>query len=802
MIKNYLKIALRNLLKHKVYSLINIIGLAVSIACCLLLFLYVADEMSYDKFNEKYERIYRVTEERINEEGEPVRTATTFPPMATALALDYSFIEEAVRIRPSDVLVKKDDIKIQEERFFYADGNIFDVFSFDFIEKAGENVLANPYDIVITEESAKKYFGDGNPIGQTLLVAGSNKDQGFKVTGVVKDLPDNSHFHLDFLASMETIKELQPWHSGNWDYPPLYTYVLLKDVNDAQILESQMPAFATKHLSDNGEERSFHLQNIADIHLYSELEAEIEPVSNILYVYIFGVTGFFILLIACINFVNLSTARSSLRAKEVGMRKVMGAFRAQLIRQFLFESVLTALASLVLSICLIEFLLPVFNSISGKNLRVEYFSNPEMLLALAGLVLFIGIAAGSYPAFYLSAFRPVRVLKGKFTKTGSLDAFFRKGLVVFQFCISSILIIGTAVIYNQLDYIQSSNPGFKKENMVIIPLRGTKDQQDHESLKNELKQSPNVKGVTSISSIPGNVKNMYDFPVTSKKKGDSLAFLTLAVDHDFVSAFGMEVMDGRDFSKDFATDKDEGFLINESAARKFGWEEPLGMELEFDYYLDEPVRKEGKVIGVVKDYHYSSFHDEIEPVLFYISYPSYYYDYIAVSISGNDVKGTMNLLEEKWGEFNAERPFEFYFLDTKLDELYRSEQTLGNLFIYFSVLAVFIACLGLLGLISFAAERRTKEIGIRKVLGADLSNIMLLLTGDFFKLILVAFILAIPVSYFGMSRWLDNFVYKIGIGPGIFIVTGIVVFTIALLTILYQAFKAAMTNPVNSIKCE
>jgi putative ABC transport system permease protein len=809
MVKNYLKIALRNLRKHKLYAAINVTGLAVGLACCTFIVLYVLDELSYDRFHEHAGRIVRIAEDR-QEEDHLSRLATTYGPLAPALEEDLAGIEQAVRVLPYPLLVSRDaDASYQEDGVLFVDSTFFEVFSFPLAQGDARTALETPFSIVLTETTAQKYFGDEEPVGQIIQGRADEDTYDFRVTGVVPDPPPNTHLRFDFLASFSSMRTIYgTWIEDpqNWDHPPLYTYALLAEGSTAADLEAQIPAFALRHMGERRTAtRSLHIESLTDIRLYANREGELTPGSDITYVYLFSIIAFFILLIACINFMNLATARAAGRAKEVGMRKALGAQRGQLIRQFLSESMLLVTLALALVLVLVEALLPLFNQLSGKALVAGVFVHWSVPLVLVATVVVVGLLAGSYPAFYLSRFRPSRVLKGATTVAGNpAAALFRKGLVVFQFVISIALIIGTVIVYQQLDYVQNERLGFDKEHVLLVPLRDMENQFHHESLKEAWERLPGVQAVTASSGMPGYSPGLHDFLIKPENAAqDSLELMTLTVDHDYVKTYGLDIIAGRDFSEDFATDMTEAFLINESAAQRLGWtENPVGQKLMLQVWFNGEIRKQGTVVGVVQDFQYNSLRHAIEPMILHILPNSYYYDYLSVRLQPDNLATTLRRLEAAWTPFNPERPFEYSFLNERFDALYRAEAQLSSLFGIFALLAVLIACLGLFGLAAFTAEQRTKEIGVRKVLGATVPGIVLLLSKDLLKLIALAFVLGAPLAYLGMNRWLANFAYQAEIGVGIFVLTGALTVAIAWLTVSYHAIRAALTDPVQSLRYE
>ncbi len=807
MLKNYFKIAFRNLQKYKSYAFINIFGLAVGLASCILIALYVQDELGYDDFHEHAERIVRLVEDR-NDEGRESRLAITYGPLAPALEEDVAAVEHTVRVLPFSLLVHRDaTTKFQEDQFVFVDSTFFEVFSFPLLQGDARTALEAPFSVVLTASAAHKYFGTASPVGRTLQARDDDDTYDFRVTGVVPDPPANTHLRFDFLASFSSMKTIYGgWVDDpqNWEHPPLYTYALLAEGADANALEAQLPALARKHMGERRTAtRSLHAQPLTDIRLHSSREYELTPGSDITYVYIFSVIGFFILLIACINFMNLATARAASRTREVGMRKVMGAHRPQLVRQFLGESILLATLALVLAVVLVELFVPVLNAVSGKTLGVGALMHWSTPLVVLGIVLVVGLLAGSYPAFYLSGFRPARSLKGARAAGATGAATLRKGLVVFQFAITIILVIGTAVVFSQLNYLQNERLGFDKEHVVLVPLRALDNQFNHASLKEAWKQLPDVQHVTASSGMPGLNTGLYDFMVKPENAAqDSLELMTLTVDHDYAETYGLEIVEGRDFSEDFSTDAAEGFLINQSAARKLGWTDPVGEKLTLQVWFNGEVQKTGTVVGVIKDFQYHSLHRAIDPMLIHIFPNTYYYDYLSIRLRPGNMPERLAALERAWNQFNPERPFEYTFLDEKFDALYRAEERLSLLFGYFSILAILIACLGLFGLAAFTTEQRTKEIGVRKTLGATVGGIVLLLSTDLLKLIAVAFVVGAPLAYLVMNRWLEDFAVQVEMSWGIFLLVGLTTLGIAWLTVGYHAVRAALSDPVKALRYE
>lgn len=799
MFKNYLKIAIRNVQKHKGYAFINIVGLAIGMACCILIVTYILTELSYDKYHENADRIYRIGAE-VSMGGFTGLLAVSNAPLGPVLHQDYPEVLNAIRIRPlTKGLVKYEDRQFYEEGILYADNSIFDVFTFPMIKGDPKTALITAYSVVLTQETAKKYFRNEDPIGKVLKF--NNLDD-FTITGVVEDVPKNSHFTFDMLCSFETFFAKNKGARENWFNFNLHTYLLLPENHDFKELEKKFPALVDKYqgkvIKGLGGELKYFLQPLTSIHLHSHLEGEISGNSNILYVYIFAAIALFILFIACINFMNLATARSATRAKEVGMRKVIGAHKKELIRQFLGESVIYCFLALIAALVLVQLTLPLFRSLSGTELRMNFAEMPWIIPGLLGFVLFVGIIAGSYPALFLSSFQPANVLKGSL-KSGASNKRFRNILVVAQFIISVTLIIGTGIILNQLDYMKNTNLNFDKENVIFVRITDRKLQKSIDFIKEEFKQIPGVIKLGSSSVVPGQIADVTPYIPEGFPEDNSQLMESIDIDHDFLPALGIDIVEGRNFSTEFATDKKDAVLINETAVKKFGWKKPVGKTIKAPGGGIMQWRTK-TVIGVVKDFHLSSLHKIIMPL--FISNETRFTDTISIKISRNSTQETLGLLREKWKEIDPYRPFEYSFLDETFDSQYRSDERLSKIFASFTVFAIFIACLGLFGLASFMSEQRTKEIGIRKVLGASVPGIVVLLSKNFLMLVIIANIIAWPIAYFSMNTWLQNFAYRINIGLWIFILTGALSLCIALFTVSYQSIKASLLNPVDSIKYE
>lgn len=816
MFKNYLKIAFRNIIRHKTYSLINISGLALGIACCMLIALFVKHELNYDRYHEKAKNIYRV-ERFINFEDFYGGIPITSHPYGPALKKDFPEIKEMVRIWPRSTDILDQNNQYNRAKFIYADASVFDVFTWPLIKGDEKSALSDPFSIVITESLAKRYYLDTDPLGQTLTMQ-LGTDQDYKVTGILKDIPDNSHFKFDAIVSYKTLKSvlgeevLQTWFSHY-----IYTYVLLQENVDPHELEAKFPVWQEKYMGDIGRKLfgvkgkvhdyfKIVFKPLIDIHLYSNLEWEIEPNGNINTVYIFSGIAFLTLLIACINFMNLSTARSVDRAKEVGLRKVVGANRSRLIFQFFSESIILAFIALIISLLLIEFLIPIFSSLSEKRLTVDYFTDPSLILSLITITIFVGIFAGSYPAFFLSSFRPVAILKGKF-KSNTSGLLLRKILVIIQFSISIVLIISTITIMNQLDFLQNKKLGFDEKHIVVISINdGDVRLSDIKALQNEIKKNPSVVSVTASNRVPGAPRfgdTIFRLDRDEHILEEKVNLRWFGVNHDFLSTLGMELVAGRDFSRQFITDSSGAYIINEAAMKKIGWESAeSAIDKRFARMVanNPPKFREGKIVGVVKDFHFKSLHQSVEPLVLELNLKTF--QYIIVRIHPEKIARTLGFLEEKIKQISPKYPFEYFFQDEYIDNLYKNERRLMDIFGYFTILTIFIACLGLFGLASCSSEQRTKEMGIRKVLGASALTLLIQLTKEYTKWVLLANIIAWPIAFYMMNRWLQSFAYRINITIEIFILAAVVGLVIALFTISYQALKVALANPVDALRYE
>jgi putative ABC transport system permease protein len=805
MIKNHIKIAFRSLFRNKTFSLINMAGLAIGIATCLLILLFVQNELSYDRFNEKAGRIVRVVF-RGSIQGEKMKEGNVMPPVAQTLQKDYPEVQAATRLRLAGFpRISIGEKTFKDNAFAYVDSNFFQVFTLPFIKGDPKNALLDPNSIVISETVAKKYFGSEDPVGRTLHFKDINAD--LKIAGVMRDIPANSHFHFDIFGSMGRLPESR---NPSWMTSEYYTYLVLPEGYDYKKLQAKMVGIMEKYAGSEvekafgmpyaqflkkGNELGLFLQPLTDIHLHSDFNMEIEGGSDIRYVYIFSAVAIFMLFIACINFMNLSTAGASKRAREVGIRKVMGSLRIQLVKQFLLESLLITTAGLLIAIALVYWVLPFFNHLAGKNLSLNLLGNSWLVPALLIFGLITGFLAGCYPAFYLSSFNPVTVLKGKFSSNRK-SIRLRSGLVVFQFLISIVLIVATTVVYKQLAFIQNEKLGYDK-NQVLIVEESYWLGNNQDAYKQKLLADPRVISVSSSGYLPAGYSYNNNFMVYPENKTDQLVkTLRYDVDYTYIPTLGMEMAAGRNFSKDFGTDS-LGMIINEEAAKAFGWgANALGHRVTRPD--NDGLKTTFHVIGIVRDFHFKSMHETISPLIMVLGRD---YENIIVKTKTRDISGLLATMKNQWGAL-ADMPFTYSFLDERFASTYNAEQKLGSILGIFAGLTIFVACLGLFGLATFTAEQRIKEIGIRKVLGATVSGIVVLLSKDFLKLVLIAFLIATPLAWYLMNLWLQDFAYKMNISAWIFVMAALLAVAITLLTVSFRAIRAAVANPVDSLRNE
>ena len=809
MLKNYLKIAWRSLAKNKVLSFINIAGLAIGLSCFTLIALYVVDELSYDRYHEKADRIYRVDAD-ILFGGTELKLATSSDPMGATLKKDYPQVEQYVRLYTSDgpKRIKKGDVFITEYNVANADSTLFDVFTLPVVNGDINTALDEPNTVVLTESMAQKYFGSLDVVGK-MLETTENGSTLYKITAVIKDMPEHSHFVADFFFSMDNVS----YEWGNYLSQNFQTYIVLQKGTDPKKFEANFSQVILKYILPQakqlmqinsieefekaGNKLQYSLMPLTSIHLRSNRESELAVNSNIAYIYIFSAVAIFILLIACINFMNLSTARSSNRAKEVGIRKVLGTERKDLIRQFLAESIMTAIIALGASLMVTWLILPYFNSISGKTLSLQDLLNNSLLPFFLLLPLLVGLIAGSYPAFFLSAFKPISVLKGKIS-SGVKRSYLRSSLVVFQFTTSIILIIGTIVVYQQLSYIQQKKLGFNKDQVLIINGTGVLREKSgpfmNEVLKLKGVMSGTFSGYLPVSNTSRSSSTFSKESVLSSKTGFNMQVWT--IDDQYINTLGMEMTKGRNFSKDFPSDS-SAVIINETTARLLEYDDPIGKTLYHDQ--GNGTRAAYNIVGVVKNFHFESLRENIEPLCLLYGRSRWLTSF---KVNTADIRGLVKNIESKWKELVPSMPFSYRFLDDAFNNMYQAERRVGKIALSFAVLAIFIACLGLFGLATYIAEQRTKEIGVRKVLGASVSNIVSMLSKDFLKLVLISAIIAFPLAWWAMNKWLQDFAYRVNIGWWIFIAAGFIALLIAVITVSTQAIRAAIANPVKSLRTE
>ncbi len=806
MIRTYILTAWRNIIKNKLYSFINIFGLTIGLVCAIFIMLYVQDETAYDKHYADNERIYRV-ESDFNIANKHDRFAIAAFPVGPTLKDEYPQIETFTRVDGvGEVLVRNEHKEYYEDNIYFADSTYFDVFSHEFLKGDPGTALDEKFSVVLTESLSEKYFGKDNPIGK-VLTTGSGRN--YKVTGVIEDLPTNTHLKFSALISMVTRVEFigeeryssrEPgafWNIG------CYTFIKLKDNATITSLRNNLEPFYEKYTKPLGEQinASFNmmLTPLTDIHLNSTLDAD-QPVGNKAYIYIFSAVALFMLVLASINYMNLATARAEKRSREVGIRKVSGAYKTQLIWQFISESVVLALLSLVLAIIVVYFLLPVFNNLADKAFTMSHLLDPFIITGLVIIVASVGLLSGSYPAFYLSSFNPIKVLKGT-NVSGRNSGVFRKVLVVFQFFIAAFMIIATAVVTSQLNYFNDKDLGFEKENILVMQMRDSILRNQYEPFKNELLQNPNILDVATSASVPGDMGGVTVHRVEKEGKMTEHAIYMIFVDYDYLDMMGFELDKGRMYSKKMKTDATQAFLINQSLAKDLGWgDDALGKRIQFGIDLDGTANRDGKVVGVLKDFHYNSLHNPITPRIVHISENRLNYVHIKM-VPGNKSQ-TIDFINQTYTSFDHKNPFDYFFLSDRINEQYRTEQKMASIFKYFALLTLLIACLGLFGLSSYIASQRTKELGIRKVMGATKPNLVYILTKNFLTLVVIANILSVVLAYFAMDKWLQNFAYATQIKWFYFVFAVVITLVIAVFITSFKAIAAANTNPVETLKYE
>jgi len=788
MIKNLLKTAYRNLIKSLGYSFLNILGLTLGITSALFLLIYITDEVSYDRYNEKVDRIYRVST-HVKSPDDEFRWNITQVPFGPQVVQDYPEVQSYVRFfNLSKSVFKYEDKEFFEDKFFCTDTTVFDIFTYQFVKGNPKAALQEPNKILLTESTASKYFGDVDPIGKSI----STGNQSFEVTGVIKDVPKNSHFRFNALASMKNL----PKSAENWIGFGAYTYLLLPKDFDVKPFELKIREMYDKYMAklvpdmkDN--EFEYILEPIKKIHLYSTNPNEPEPAGNIKYIYIFSTIALFLILIAAMNYVNFATARSAKRAREVGLRKTVGSSRLSLIIQFLSESTILTIIALAISIVIIELLLPQFNALSGKTYELGIIFTPVFISFSVGIIVLIGIIGGCYPAFYLSRFSPSAVLSGDITK-GSAGNRFRKVLVVTQFAISIVMIVFTLMVYKQISYLKTKNQGYDQKNVICFKV-DPEMKHEYFAFKRSILQNPNILSMTSTNRYVGEGTSKYIFNIETDEGMSKRSINAIDADHDFVETFGLKVIKGRDFQEDIPSDTINGVVVSESFVKRMNWKEPIGKKVELGDYL------KATVIGVIKDYNAFGMYSEIESMVI-LYYPCN--SVVYVKLSDKDIKGSLHYIELKWKEIFPEKPFEYSFLVDRFNHQFYADEKRVTIFSIFTILAIFIAGLGLFGLVSYTVEQRTKEIGIRKVVGASENSVVRLIAKDYLILVTIATVIAFPIAYYLMNKWLQNYVYRDKIGVIIFILSTAITLIITFTTISYTAYKAAIQNPVDSLRSE
>jgi putative ABC transport system permease protein len=806
MIKNYLKIALRNLLRHKSFSMINILSLSIAITGCLVIGLFVWDEFQFDKIKGG-ENIYRVYNKRTSSEG-TVNMAVVPPAYASYMKQQYPEIENTARILMSGgkLLLENGDKKNYEEKWLSTENSFFDFFPLSFLGGSAATALAAPNSIVLTQETAKKYFGAENPVGKQVQVDKKN----YTVNAVLAKLPEHFHLTFDFLISFSSLK-IPEERMQSWQWNQFFTYVKVKPGTNITQLQNkfsdavQKQTAAIKDRSTDTYQPNF--QKLENIHLQSaDFRFDISKRGNQTYVKALSVIALFVLIIACFNFINLATARSFRRAKEIGVRKVVGANRKQLLLQFTGESILLAVISIIIATVITMLLVPSLNQFTDKSISFNPFTHPQLALLLIGAAVGIGLIAGIYPAVILSGFKAIRVLKGMKPTAGSGNniLWLRQGLVIIQFALSALLIISTTIVYNQIKYLHEKNLGFNKDQVISFPLQGDLDKRTA-ALKEALQRSPNIVSVTSGYGLPGDIYAGDGVIIPGKEGNKNVSTNLFIVDDDYIKTLGLQLINGRGFSKDMATDAEEAFVINETAVKEFGFgtaEKALNQRIDWQKWEPDSVRpiKQGKVIGVIKDFHYNSLHEKVGSLVL-MQYPAVQYK-MAVKLKAADISNTIAFINSTWNKFSPDYPLEYNFLDESFSQMYKAEEKLSSLFSIFTAMAIFVGCMGLFGLATFTAEQRTKEIGIRKVLGASVIGILAMLSKTFLKPVLIASLIAFPVAWWAMNKWLEDFPYRVTIGWWVLPAAAIAALLIALITVSFQTIKAALANPVKSLRTE
>jgi len=806
MLGNYIKLALRNLARDRFYAAISVLGLSVGILCAILIMLYITDELSYDRHNEKHRDIYRL-ESLYTISGKDTAAAATAIPLGVALKDEYPEIIEVVRFLPIGTeRYRYGEKEFYEERTYLADETVFDVFTHTFLRGSPGNALEKPGDIVLTESTANKYFGKEDPMGKAIQ---TGDGYSLQVTGIIADQPDNTHFRYDALVAMKGYalivgeENFNSRASNNFWNISVLTYALTHEHATIQTVIDNFDRFHDKYFAEVGDQISGSFQlmatPLADVHFRTGLEFDLSP-GNIEYIYIFATVAVFLLLIAAINYMNMATARSAKRAKEIGLRKVVGAYRGQIVSQFLIESLIISLLAMVLSVLAAEGLLPLFNQLSDKELKLLASGDIRLMLGIIGISVAVGLVSGSYPALYLSRFMPARILKSTL-RPGRRGATLRKVLVVVQFTISIVMIIGTIQVFEQLRYLKNKDLGFRGKDILVLSIRDKEFLKSVAAFKEELLRSPSILGVATSSAVPGTSHGKTVFRVEDDSQMREHAIAPLLVDHDFLGLMGIELAEGRNFDRTMETDAKEGFVVNQALAAKMGWRaEALGKRMQFGLELDGSAARDGEVIGVVRDYNFASLHNEISPLAMILSNDPL--NMISIRIAPGKAAGVLRLVKETAKSFGVNYPLSSFFLHDKLSESYRSEGKMGTIFGIASMVCIIVSSLGLLGLSSYMAEQRTKEIGIRKSMGATVYDIVHLFSKDFLKLVIFANLLAAPIIYYAITKWSADYPYRADVSSLPFVLAASLSLLVTIVTVGFQAFKASSVNPIESLRYE
>ncbi len=806
MFRNYLQTAVRNFKKNKFYSFINILGLSLGITASAFILLYISEELGYDKHFEDYETIYRLESDfSINNKHD--KFALTSMPLGPALKLEVPEIQSYARfINNDNVVLRYNDKEFYEKKVFFADSTAPVMFTLNFVEGTAAGSLTDPFTIVLAQSVAKKYFGEQEAYGKTLT---SGEGRGFRVTGVFEDLPANTHMSFDILMSLESLatifgeENFRSMEPGRFWNVNSYTFVKFARPEDNEVLLAKSSAFYAKYMKSVGDQlnATFNLMStrLDRIHHETKLTGDF-PAGNKSYLYLMGVVGLMILILAAINYMNLATARATKRAREIGLRKVSGADRLMLTWQFITESLVLATFSLVISFFLIQIFLPLFNDMADKQLELSFLKNQQVYIVIAGIALLTGLFSGLYPALYLSSFQPSNVLKGK-VNIGRQSGWLRKGLVTFQLIITVVMITGTIIIYNQLNYMRNADLGFEKENVMVLEIQDTTFLKRIDSFRDELKANPNVVATAMSRSVPGEGQSIQLMKVEKEGKMEEFVLNNIPCDHEFADLLKLEFVKGRNFNREMKTDDTTAVIINEAAARALEWgDDALGKKINRDFELDGTGGRDLKVIGVVKDFHFTSLHNKVEPMMLFI--PQFPLNILSIRLKEGAGIHTIEDIQAKWESFGNNRPFDYYFLDERFDNKYSAEAKLGKVFATFAMLSIIIALMGLIGLASFVTAQRTKEIGVRKVLGASVEGIVAMLYKESLVLVLIACSVALPLSWYLISDWLDNYAYHISLSLVTFLVASLTAIIVCLASISYHTLTAANSNPVKSIKYE